>query len=295
MYIARGAKHLNSADIAWTIGFSPRVWCLVVEHRGMVLDTRFVPAAADDDHKTHCISFLLHGTFAIHDGPHYEAPCALVLRRRHIEGANGVRPFTFRAAGEPYAVVELHVRELDLAISIGDRPRRYDVDASVLEAARAVLNNAGHDDSMRTALSTLLAGASSNGLLRGPGAPTVHAPPRTFEALWRALRPMIERLYLTPTLQELGSGSGLSTRQIDRHVRSFVSTYSIVGEGWRAATLHLRLKLAIMLLSAADASVAEVADAVGYQSTDAMARAFRDAGLAAPSAVQEQLHATLGA
>ena len=75
---------------------------------------------------------------------------------------------------------------------------------------------------------------------------------------------MIERLYLNPTLQEVGSASGLSTRQLDRYVKSFVTTFGLVGDRWRASTLHLRLKLAVLLLSADEASVADVASAVGY-------------------------------
>ena len=55
------------------------------------------------------------------------------------------------------------------------------------------------------------------------------------------------------------------------------------------ATLHLRLKVAVLFLSAEGISVAEVAEASSYGSVDAMARAFRDAGLPPPSKVQAQL------
>jgi transcriptional regulator GlxA family with amidase domain len=49
--------------------------------------------------------------------------------------------------------------------------------------------------------------------------------------------------------------------------------------------------MSVVLLSADDASVTDVATAVGYGSVDAMSRAFRDAGLPPPSVVQEQLRA----
>jgi transcriptional regulator GlxA family with amidase domain len=52
---------------------------------------------------------------------------------------------------------------------------------------------------------------------------------------------------------------------------------------------RLRLKMAVIMLSAKDATVAEVARVVGYGSADAMARAFRDAELPAPSEVREAL------
>jgi AraC-like DNA-binding protein len=47
--------------------------------------------------------------------------------------------------------------------------------------------------------------------------------------------------------------------------------------------------MAVLLLSAPEATVAEVAKIVGYGSAIAMARAFRDAKLPAPSAIQTQM------
>jgi len=78
-------------------------------------------------------------------------------------------------------------------------------------------------------------------------------------------------------------------RQLDRYLQDFFETFTMVGGGWRAATVHLRIKLAVMFLSAEGVSVAEVARAVGYGSSDAMARAFRDAGLSAPTTLREAL------
>ena len=70
---------------------------------------------------------------------------------------------------------------------------------------------------------------------------------------------MIERLYLTPTLAEVEEATGVSLRQLDRHIQDFVSAFAVVGEGWRATTRHFRLKLAIVFLSAPGATVGEVA------------------------------------
>jgi transcriptional regulator GlxA family with amidase domain len=84
---------------------------------------------------------------------------------------------------------------------------------------------------------------------------------------------------------------GVSLRQADRHIKDFVASFALVGQGWRPTTRHLRLKMATLLLSAEGASVAEVASAVGYRSSDAMARAFRDAGMQPPTIVKEQMRA----
>ena len=103
------------------------------------------------------------------------------------------------------------------------------------------------------------------------------------------VRPMVERFYLTGTLQELSDSAGVSARQLDRNVKEFLASFGLIGAGWRPATRYLRLKLSVMLLSAEGASITDVAKIVGYGSPDAMARAYRDAGLAAPSTVQQQL------
>ena len=102
---------------------------------------------------------------------------------------------------------------------------------------------------------------------------------------------MVERLYLTPTLKEVGELTGISIRQIDRYVQDFASSFAFVGEGWRPATRFLRLKLAAIFLSAEGVQVADVARVVGYRSSDAMSRAFRDAKMAPPTQIQADLRA----
>ena len=102
---------------------------------------------------------------------------------------------------------------------------------------------------------------------------------------------MIENLNLTPTVQEVSSAVGVSNRSIDRHVGDFMETFGHLGTGWRLATRHLRIKLAVMLLSADEMSITEIAKTTSYGSVDVMARAFRDAGLPAPSVVRGRLRA----
>jgi transcriptional regulator GlxA family with amidase domain len=102
---------------------------------------------------------------------------------------------------------------------------------------------------------------------------------------------MAEQLYLTPTLQEVGELTGLSTRMVERYVQEFVGDFGLAGGSWRASTRYLRLRLAAILLTAKGATVSEVALRVGYRSADAMARAFRDAGMLPPSDVQERARA----
>ncbi len=148
---------------------------------------------------------------------------------------------------------------------------------------------------MTSAIAELLEALSALSLVSAETAASATrplAPP--FRVLWRALRPMAERLELLPTIQQLSAAMGTTPREVDRYVRAFVSASGLVGAGWRPASLHLRLKLAVIMLSAEDASVAEVARVIGYGSADAMARAFRDAALPSPGAVRDALGACAG-
>ena len=120
--------------------------------------------------------------------------------------------------------------------------------------------------------------------------PTLVKTPGPLELLWKGVRPMVERLYLTPTVEEVSGATGISLRQVDRYVSQFLERFGhLGGTSWRVATRHMRLKLAVMWLSADGVSVADVATATSYGSADAMARAFRDAGLPTPSKVQSEL------
>jgi len=109
------------------------------------------------------------------------------------------------------------------------------------------------------------------------------------ERPWRAVRRLAERFALSATLGELGALAEVSGRQVDRFVSEFTRAFPMSGGGWRAVTVHFRLKTAVLFLSAEDATIAEVAHAVGYGSADAMAKAFRDAGVPSPSTIREAL------
>lgn len=293
MLVARGKRTIGKADIGWAVVFASRVWCVVVDRSGLTLDTRFIPADRGAPRARSCVYFLLRGAWTIHGkrDERIEAPCAFVVGEEELEGARGRRPYTFAAGGEPFHAIEIHVDAADVRVARGARPAILSLDARAFEAAGDVLASIRRDDaSLERSFATLLAqlarcGVMDGALVKVAGRPT----PSPVRRIWSAVRPMVERLYLSPTLQELEIPSGLSTRQIDRYIGKFLERFGLVGTRWRSSMLHLRLKLAVHLLSADGASIADVARVVGYGSTDAMARSFRDAGLPSPGAVQEAL------
>jgi transcriptional regulator GlxA family with amidase domain len=145
----------------------------------------------------------------------------------------------------------------------------------------------------REGATALLRALAADGIL-APGASSLRHAPR-FAALWQGLGPLIDAVELTATLDQLGETSGLSRRTLIRTLQSFIPTFGIVGESWRDATHRLRLKCALLLLSAEEVSVAEVATATGYASPEALGRAFREGGLEPPSHIRQRLRALVQA
>jgi len=292
MLVARGERSIGSAHMRWDIVFAARVWSVVVERSGLTLDTRFIPADRAPPRARSCVYVLLQGSWTIHGRPEerISAPCAFVVPEEQLEGARGRRPYTFSAGGRPFRAIEIHARASDVRVpGGGERPVMVQLDVRAFDSAADVFG-ARDDAALERELADLLRHLARLGVIEPDVAKIAVRPsPRPVARIWSAVRPMVERLYLSPTLQELEGPSGLSTRQIDRYVEKFVGGFGLVGTRWRSSLLHLRIKLAVLLLSANDAAIADVARLVGYGSTDAMARSFRDAGLPSPGTVQQAL------
>lgn len=299
MFIARASKSLGTATFASALGFTRRAWLGIVARSGLTLDTRFVPATQSPRRTGACLYLLRRGEFCIEGASRlrFEGPATFILSEHHLEGASGKRPITFRAAGTPWEAIEVHLAEDDLTSATAEapieEPHPVAVDLSLWPAAERVLDRVqqGTDAEIETAIAALLATLAREGLVARRVAEGATAP-LPFERLWRAVRPLAQRFALSATMDELGALTGLSARQLDRYLHAFFDDFAMFGGGWRTATRHLRLKLAILFLSAEGVPVEEVARVVGYGSADAMSRALRDAGSESPTAIRAALRET---
>lgn len=285
--VLRGAKAIGAARLASSLVFARGVWMNVVVRSGLTLDTRLVPATKGAPRPGACLYLMHRGAFVLDGdhGPRFEGPAAFLLSEQQLEGALGVRSETFRAYGAPFAAIEMHLAEADVLSQRAEPPSNLEVDDASLAAVARVIGLAqeasGDTRELEAAIGELLRALADARVIAARVAESAHSPVR-LERLWRAARPLAERFALTATMNELGAVADVSPRQLDRYLQDFFGTFAMVGGGWRAATVHLRIKLAIMFLSAEGVSVTEVARAVGYGSSDAMARAFRDAGAVRP-------------
>jgi AraC-like DNA-binding protein len=195
--------------------------------------------------------------------------------------------------GDPYAAIELHGNVEDL-VQLESLPAAVELDARAWQLAARVVDAGIDDDTLLVERSTaLITHLSQLGLV----SPSAHAAamkpaPRMYRTLWKALRPMIEGFSTSARLKEVSSETGLSERQAARNVGSFFGAFSFWARGWRPSLGYLRLRFAVLLLSAEHATIQEVAQAVGYGSTSAMDRAFRNGGIPSPGDVQQLLRAS---
>lgn len=295
MLIARGSTRIGHETMAWGVAFAPQVRISVVERRGLTLDTRFVPASPQPADLDPCLYVLLRGSWRAHGGPTFEAPAAFVVSEEHLEGGAGARSLTYRTDPREFAMIEVHLRAEDSTLRPAKEPVPLHFDEPFWTMVRHVGALAQHDDaSLTSAFGTLLDTLVSESLLRPNVAERARRPAAApLRLLWQALRPMAERLDLLPTVQQISDSIGTNPREVDRRVREFLAASHLVGRAWRPASLHLRLKMAVIFLSGKDANVADVARTVGYGSTDAMARAFRDVDLPSPRAIHEALRAEM--
>jgi AraC-like DNA-binding protein len=291
MLFARATKTLRAARFTSYLVFAPRVWMSIVERVGLTLDTRFAPVEKDAPRPGACLYFIHRGTFAF-DGETFEGPVTFLMSTDHMKGARGAHTVTFRTSGEPFEAIEMYLAEEDVTKRLERGPAAVEVDDRAREAVARMLRvaHATSNDTreLESAVDELLGALAAQRLIAA-GVVDASRSPMKFEKLWRAVRPLAERFALTATMDELGVLAEASPRTLDRYVRDFLQTFTTVGGGFRAATVYLRLRLAVMFLSAEGVTVAEVAHAIGYGSADAMARAFRDAGLPAPTALRDMV------
>lgn len=246
----------------------------------MVFDSSFAPPARSASEFAH-LFVQLFGTFVIAGRPPIAAPCAFVLDESEFDR---VMPgsLTFRSFGARCTIVELRVPTRDIRRPIGLTHGAIELDPSVWDAYHALAAEP-NEHGVQHLLAALGATEVVNPELL---ASVVAREPERFQRVWEVLQPLYGKVAVSVGLKDIHALAGLSVRQLSRDLTDLTHTFGLFGGGFRDAMLVIRLRAAVLLLSAPDGSPSEVSRLVGYGSLDAMGRAFRDAGLGAPSMVQ---------
>ena len=278
MLVASSETRVGAAGVKSTLVLERAVRATIVLRDQLAFDTKFAAAASGKPEPVAHLFLLVAGRFVI-DGQVRDAPCVHVLADEEIERPRaGVK--TFRTDGERVEVVQLRFARDAVRVPIGlAQTGRLAMPKLYLDAAREVIA----DPSALPRLLTLLA----DGNVIAPVEVTREEPER-FRRLWDALQPLYATYGGSASIKQIASTLDMSIRQVGRDAKDLAKTFGFTG-GYRDWLLVLRLRTAVLLLSAPGATVADVARLAGYGSAIAMARAFRDADLPAPSAVQDAM------
>lgn len=255
----------------------------VVRRESLAFDTRFAAAAAGKPEPVGHLFLMPRGRWVFDTGEVLHGPLAFVIADDEIERPHaGAR--TYRTDGERVDVVQLRIHERQLRVPIGLGAGPLSIPASCWDAIDTLVRDApGGDAALLARVVDELARAGV--VAASIGQTVIAEEPERFRRLWQALAPLYSTYGATTSLKQLASSLGMSMRQVGRDAKEMSAAFGI-GGGYRDALLMLRLRVAVLLLSAPEATVAEVARLVGYGSAIAMARAFRDAKLPAPSVIQ---------
>lgn len=289
MLVMRGARALGEGRLEVSAALG-RPWsAFVVRKRGLLFDTRFVPPERAPS-VNELMVFVSEGSFELLSPARqlFQGPAVLSMMEAAFEGAGGRRTVELRTFGPRFSSLQLRLPPGALIPAAGEPREIFAVTDAIWSAVGGAIEvNDGTLPEHALHVLTLLA---ERGLVR---ADLIVAPPDAVSGsllrLASAALPSFERLDALSTAQTLAASSGVSLRTLARELRSFFDAVPFVGRSFRDVGLRSRFKLAVHGLSAEKLRIAEVATLCGYGSTEAMARAFRDAGLPSPSNVRRLL------
>jgi AraC-like DNA-binding protein len=284
--VASSEVTLGAAGVRSCLLFERAVRGMIVERRALAFDTRYAAAAAGKPEPVGHLFLMLAGELQLDTGERLAAPSAFVLADDEWE-RRGERSRTFRTTGERVDVLQLRIAREHVRVPIGVAAGAVPLPSPAWDAAGGLL--AAGPSSDAASLARLIDALASAGVVTGTLTSTlIGEEPERFRRLWDALQPLYQTYGATTSLKQLADRLDMSMRQVGRDAKELSAAFGI-GGGYRDALLMMRLRTAVLLLSAPDAGVAEVARLVGYGSPIAMARAFRDARLPPPSIIQADL------
>ncbi len=286
MLSATSTRPFGQSTLSTTIFLERRFRAHLVVRDRLLYDSMYAPPAKKPSAFVHLYAQLT-GSFSVDRGPITTGAQAYVLAETEFDRMMPGSP-TFRSSGAPGTIVELRVPATSLRLPVGLRNGQIQLPTAVWEAY-AALEAAPSDQALHQLIVKL---GDADVLSKDLTSSVVPEEPERFVRLWQVLRPLYEDLATSASLKQIAIVAKLSLRQLGRDLGDLTRTFGLFGAGFRDAMRVLRLRAAVLLLSAPGGTPSDVAKAVGYGSLDAMGRAFRDAQLPAPSVVQEAVRFT---
>ena len=280
MLQATSVRPFGSSTLRSTIFLEREFRAHLIERDRLLFDSSYAPPARKASPFVHLFA-TISGSFQPAGRPEVTGPSVFVLAEREFDRVEPTAT-RFRSWGAPGVILEIRVPATAMRVPIGIDHGPLSLPASVTEAYAAMATERSSAALYRVMLGLTEANVLSHDLT----ASIVTEEPERFVRLWDVLRPLYEDLATSAALKQIAIVAKLSLRQLGRDLGDLTRTFGLFGAGFRDAMRVVRLRAAVLLLSAPDGSPGDVAKIVGYGSLDAMGRAFRDAALPAPSVVQ---------
>lgn len=280
MMSATSLRTFGSSTLKTTIFLERQFRAHLVIRDRLLYDTAYAPPAKKAQPFVHVYA-TLKGFISVDGGPAHAAPHVYVLAENEFDRMEKGSP-TFRSWGNPGVIVELRVPASTLRVPIGIKNGALQLPDSVWDSYRKL----EAEPSERALYQVLVELTTAGVLAKDLTASVVTEEPERFIRLWHVLKPLYEDLATSASLKQIAIVAKLSLRQLGRDLGDLTRTFGLFGAGFRDAMRVLRLRAAVLMLSAPGSTPSDVAKTVGYGSLDAMGRAFRDAALPAPSVVQ---------
>jgi len=294
-----GEIGLGGGSLRYALGLSPGLRLYAMTRHEMIYDSSFDVADPGPPSDNLSLYVLRSGHVWLRDpDEHIEGPALLLLTQRLIDGGHGRRTRHYVNAGSPLRVCQIAFAPSawrgESHSGDPDQVLRVDAEPGLFGALGAAADRFQHEapGGSRAAAIEIIELLIEAELL------SAHAHPLHstgwgpgVDRIWSAFSRVLTMSPL-PSLTELGDAASRSPRQLQRDLLQFAGTMALSSSvRWRTTMLHWRLKLAMALLSAPTSSPATVAKTLGYGSSDALTRAFLQAGLGRPAAMREALRA----
>ncbi len=293
MYAAHARLRLGPVQLDYDLGFERRFRVTAWRREGAIWDTRFVPPAASASERV-VVFFVVDGTLRWHEpeGFAVTGPSAFVTSAARLVGEHGRRTRTYRT-GERLRAMELHFAPHDVLQPV-DQPRPLSVSAATHAAAAEYVTLVDGDRKLCAAerepvLAAVLRGLHRDRILAEDLSRTLRAPDGIDGRLWDACVPLVERMVLGPSLDQVSATTRLSVRQLGRALDRGLRRFSIPFGGWRDLSRGYRLNVAVMLLSNPALSVPDIAERCGYSSPEALSHALTAEGLPPPAELRRRI------
>ena len=286
----RGSFEAGGASIRSHSALNREVYIGSTEHRGTVYDSRFVPPPKQSVSRA-MIFLVVEGAidWSAPFSAAFRGPVAFRLSSADYDGVTSGSRQTLRSSGERFCGIEVRFVTPELARGV----ERWGCSDAVWTAARrylATIWQSGPKAAEATHAIALIRALEDEGVAPASVAASMDVDgEEPLGDLLNAMGVHYREFDFLPSLQAIASALDVSLRSLSRLLTSLWDTFPALPWSFRDLMLGVRIRFAVHMLSVEKLTIREIAKAAGYRHPEAMANAFKNAGIPSPRDVRAAL------